>query len=95
MQALLPLILQLIAGGAGGNIIGQIAKNYSLGTTGNSAVGAIGGAVGSWIISHFVGAGAQDPMAIAALIQSVLGGGVSGAVVTLVVGVIKNLLGSK
>lgn len=42
MEVIVPLLVQLIAGGAGGNVIGQLAKNLNLGTTGNSIVGAIG-----------------------------------------------------
>lgn len=92
MEAILPLIIQLVSGAAGGNIIGQVAKGVSLGPVGNSAIGAIGGLVGSWLINSFVGPGAADPTAVAAIIQSLLGGGVSGGVVTAIVGVVKGLL---
>ena len=81
MEAILPLIIQLIAGGAGGNIVGQVAKNISLGPAGNSAAGGIGGLIGSWLISHFVGPGAADPMAMAAIIQSLRAQGADDIIV--------------
>ena len=37
------LIIQLVSGAVGGNIGGAIFKNLSLGTTGNSIAGIIGG----------------------------------------------------
>ena len=39
------LVIQLIAGAIGGNAVGKISKGFSLGGTGNSIAGAIGGVV--------------------------------------------------
>ena len=39
------LIIQLVSGAVGGNIGGALHKNVSLGTTGNSIAGIIGGIV--------------------------------------------------
>ena len=41
---ILSLIIQLLSGAAGGNIVGSVMKNQSLGTVGNS----IAGIIGSW-----------------------------------------------
>ena len=43
MGSLLPLIIQLISGAAGGNLAGSLMKNLSLGTLGNSIAGILGG----------------------------------------------------
>ncbi|HET6374866.1 MAG TPA: hypothetical protein VFF88_02350, partial [Methylocella sp.] len=42
------LIIQVIAGAAGGNIFAKITQ-FSLGTVMNSVVGAVGGAIGGFI----------------------------------------------
>lgn len=39
------LVIQLIAAAIGGNAVGKISKGFSLGGTGNSIAGAIGGVV--------------------------------------------------
>ncbi len=44
MESLLPIIIQLVAGAVGGNIAGAV-KNFSLGTTGNTVAGGIGGVI--------------------------------------------------
>mgnify|MGYP000623831868 CR=1 FL=1 len=40
------LIIQLLSGAAGGNIVGSVLKNISLGTVGNSIAGILGGVLG-------------------------------------------------
>jgi uncharacterized membrane protein YeaQ/YmgE (transglycosylase-associated protein family) len=46
MNATINLIIQLLSGAAGGNIIGNILKQYNLGPLGNSIAGIIGGGLG-------------------------------------------------
>ena len=43
MDNLLPLILQLVGGAAGGNLIAKLLKNLDLGPLGNTIIGLIGG----------------------------------------------------
>jgi hypothetical protein len=90
------LIIQLILGAVGGNAGAAVIKNSSLGTTGNSIVGAIGGLILGQILERMTGA-PVDPAATAAaansmgsIIQDVIGGGVGGAVLQVVAGLIKN-----
>jgi uncharacterized membrane protein YeaQ/YmgE (transglycosylase-associated protein family) len=40
------LIIQLVAGAAGGNLAGSLLKRYNLGTLGNSIAGIVGGGLG-------------------------------------------------
>lgn len=89
------LIIELIAGAAGGNIIGQVLKDYSMGTTGNSIAGAVGGLIGGWILSAMTSAPVADAAAVAGsmgmgdIIQGIAGGGIGGAVLTAIAGVIR------
>jgi hypothetical protein len=47
METIINLIIQLVAGVAGGNAAGAALKNYDLGTLGNTIAGAIGGLGGA------------------------------------------------
>jgi hypothetical protein len=44
-------IIQIIAGAIGGNATGAAAKNYSLGTAGNSIGGAVGGLIAGQVLT--------------------------------------------
>src|ERR1700722_13266099 len=91
---LINLIIQLIAGAAGGNAAGATMKNLDLGTLGNTIAGAIGGAGGGTILTALLpmlqgAAGSGD---IGTILGQAVGGGVAGAVVTAIVGLIKNMM---
>ncbi len=100
MEVLVPILVQLIAGGAGGNVIGQLAKNLSLGTAGNSIVGAVGGLAGTWLagmipgLDSLVGAAATGAggMDLGALAGQGAAGLVSGGVLTAIAGIIKSAM---
>jgi uncharacterized membrane protein YeaQ/YmgE (transglycosylase-associated protein family) len=51
------LIIQLVAGGVGGNVAGSMLKQYDLGTVGNTIAGVVGGGVGAQILGQLVGGG--------------------------------------
>jgi uncharacterized membrane protein YeaQ/YmgE (transglycosylase-associated protein family) len=92
---LINLIIQLISGAVGGNVAGSALKDYSLGTLGNSVAGAVGGAGGGWILQSLVPALAQTASTTdwSAVVGQVASGGVGGAVLMIVVGVVKNMMG--
>lgn len=101
MEVIVPILVQLIAGGAGGNVIGQLARGLSLGPAGNSIVGAVGGVAGTWLASMIPGldalvgsaagaAGAAGGMDMGALIGQGVTGLVSGGVLTAIAGLIKS-----
>jgi uncharacterized membrane protein YeaQ/YmgE (transglycosylase-associated protein family) len=103
MEGIIGFIIQIIAGAVGGNVAGAAAKNYSLGTAGNSIAGAVGGLILGQILSALgigepgmVTADGATPTAggmdVGALVSQVLGGGVGGAVLTLIGGVVKNMM---
>jgi len=88
------LIIQIIAGLVGGNLAGMGMKTASLGTAGNSAVGAAGGALGGLLMGMLGGdaGAAATGLDLNAIIQSVGGGGVGGAVLTAIIGLLKKTL---
>jgi uncharacterized membrane protein YeaQ/YmgE (transglycosylase-associated protein family) len=88
MESLLPIIIQLLSGAAGGNVAGSLLKNFSLGTAGNSIAGIVGGGLGGQLLS-FIGAGGLDGIA-----GSLASGSVGGAVLMLIIGVIKKAVAS-
>ena len=90
------LIIQLIAGAVGGNAAGAASKDISLGTLGNTIAGAVGGVGGGQLLSALIPmmAGAGNNVDIGALASQAVGGGVAGAIVAGVVGLIKNKMAS-
>ena len=90
-------IIQLIAGAVGGNAAGGLLKNINLGPLGNTIAGAAGGGIGGSILSGLIpalgsAASAGGGFDIGVLAGQLAGGGITGAVVTAVVGLIKNAL---
>jgi hypothetical protein len=90
------LIIQLIAGAVGGNAVGAASKDISLGTLGNTIAGAVGGVGGGQLLSALIPmlAGAGNNVDIGALASQAVGGGVAGAIVAAIVGLIKNKMAS-
>ena len=94
------IIIQLILGAVGGHAGVAVVKNSSLGSTGNTIVGAVGGIVLGQILQGMMGGAGvppADPAATAeaarnvgAYVRDVIGGGVGGAILTVVAGLIKN-----
>jgi hypothetical protein len=96
-MSLTALIIQLISGAIGGNAVGSVAKDMSLGPLGNTIAGALGGGVGGQILSSILGLGgaaAASGLDIGSLVSGFATGGVSGAVTALVVGLVKSKFAS-
>ena len=93
------LIISLISGAVGGNIVGKLLRNLDLGFLGNSIAGIVGGGIGGKLLG-MIGAGgiaeaaggAAGSMDIGAIIGQVASGGVGGGVVMLIVGMIKKMM---
>jgi hypothetical protein len=102
MDVIVPILVQLIAGGIGGNVIGQSVKSLNLGPAGNSIVGAIGGVAGTWLagmipgLDGLVTAGATDAVAGGLDLSALAGQGatglVAGGILTAIAGLIKSSL---
>jgi hypothetical protein len=95
MDALVNLIIQIVAGAIGGNGIGAALKDVNLGALGNTVAGGIGGAAGGQLLQLLIPAltgAAGGGLDVGALLGQVVGGGVSGAVLTAIVGAIKTMM---
>ena len=93
-STLINLIIQLIAGAIGGNAAGNALKDYDLGTFGNSISGAIGGVAGGTVLQSLIPmlAGAGGDLDVGPLLGQAVGGGVAGAILTFIVGLVKNMM---
>lgn len=90
------LIIQLIAGALGGNAAASSLKNINLGNLGNTVAGALGGLGGGQILEGLIpglGAGATGGgLDIGTIIGQLVGGGAGGAVLTIIAGLVRNML---
>ena len=93
------LIIQLISGAVGGNIAGAILSKFNLGPVGNSIAGIIGGGIGGHLLTMLTAGGAASAatavaansgMDMSAILSSIGGGGIGGAIVMAIVGLIKS-----
>jgi uncharacterized membrane protein YeaQ/YmgE (transglycosylase-associated protein family) len=88
------LLIQLVSGAVGGNVAGAAMKNLSLGTVGNSIVGILGGGLGGQLLGMLgMGGGGEGAMDAGSILSSVAGGGVGGAVLLAIIGLIKKSMG--
>ena len=100
MEVIVPILVQLIAGGIGGNVIGQVVKSLNLGPAGNSIVGAVGCIAGTWLagmipgldglVSGVATAGAAGGLDLSALAGQGATGLVGGGILTAIAGIIKS-----
>ncbi len=91
------LLISLISGAVGGNVAGAALKNMSLGTTGNSIAGILGGGLFSVLVPALgLGAApAASGLDLGAIVGQIVGGGVGGGVLMAIIGLIRNLMASK
>lgn len=89
---IMSLIIEAVSGAVGGNVAGAAMKDKSLGTIGNSIAGIIGGGLGGTILQSVMGTAAAGGggMDMQSILTNVGGGGVGGAILMIVVGIIKN-----
>jgi uncharacterized membrane protein YeaQ/YmgE (transglycosylase-associated protein family) len=83
-------LISLITGGVGGNIAGALLKNFSLGPIGNTIAGVLGGGLGGQILASLLGGGAST-----GLLSNVAGSGIGGAVLMIIIVLIKNAIAGK
>jgi len=87
------LIISLLSGAVGGNIAGGALKNYNLGTLWNSVVGILGGGLGGQILSALnLGGQAAPTLDLGNILSNVGSSGVGGAVLMIIVGLIKKMV---
>lgn len=86
------MLVNAVSGAVGGNISGAALKQMSLGTIGNTIAGAVGGVAGTYIAQAM---GILASMGLADMTVASIGteagiSAVCGAVVTVIVGFVKN-----
>jgi hypothetical protein len=108
-QTIMPIIIEIACGAAGGIFLGWFARRLSLGRSGDAFVGAIGGLALTWLatrtpgISHFVGhveqAADATAQSVGGLTPAILvgvgiAGLLGGILLTAVAGLVRNWAGS-
>ena len=83
MEALMPIITQLIAGAVGGNVAGAALKQQAVSAIVRTIVGAIGGIGGGFLLQMLGG-----EAGLSGLVANGIGGLVGGGVLTAIVGAV-------
>ena len=91
------VLISLISGGVGGNIAGAFLKGKSLGAIGNTIAGLVGGAAGGYILQAvgFLNSMGLGDMSVGSMLGNIGTSGVSGAILTAIVGLIKSSMSNK
>lgn len=84
MEALLPVVIQLIAGAIGGNAASAALKQHAMNVVARTIAGAIGGVAGGMLLG-IVGGEAAMAGLIADGIGGLIGGGILSTLAGLVV----------
>jgi hypothetical protein len=86
----LPLIIQLVSGVVGSNVVGNAVKSLNLGPVGNTIVGLIGGGIGGQLITALgAGAGGSGGLDVGTILASIGGGAAGGGALTAIVSYLK------
>lgn len=93
MDQLIPLVMNLIGGAAGGGVAGRASPSLDMGNT----INAIAGAVGGGVLGHLLQSALpllqnSSGTDVTALAGNLVAGGGTGAIVTAVLGLIINKL---
>ena len=89
---IMSLVINLISGAVGGNIAGAVMKDKSLGPLLNSVVGVLGGGAGAGVLKMLGMAVNEGGLDIQAVLSSVASGGVGGAIMLVIVALIKGMM---
>jgi len=93
------LVLQLIAGGVGGSVVGTTLKRYDLGMIGNLLIGIVGGGIVAQIIGALIGGGEANAIVgpegfdLATLVAQFAAGAFGGGALVAIAGLIKENMG--
>lgn len=90
MEALIPILIQLVSGAAGGNVVGALLKKLPIGKILATVLGAVGGAGGAQLAQLIPAL--QELLAGASYGGDIGAGAGGGALLTLIVGLIKKAM---
>ncbi|MFZ2099902.1 MAG: hypothetical protein WAU86_04995 [Oricola sp.] len=91
MEALMPIIIQVVTGIIGGQAVGAAVKQAAMGQLPKILSGAIGGVGGGALLSALMGS-PDVAGAMSGILGDAVGGAAGGAVLTGIVGVIMNAM---
>ena len=88
------LLINLVTGAIGGNAAGKASSSFDLGTLGNTIAGLVGGgALGQLVtllLPAITAAAQSGNFSIGSIVSQAIAGGAGGAILTALVGLIKN-----
>ena len=88
------ILINLISGAVGGIGAGKSSPTFDLGTVGNIIVGLVGGGVLGQIVTlllpSVMAAAQSGNLSVTGVVSQVIAGGAGGAILTALVGAIKN-----
>ena len=88
------ILINLITGALGGAAVGKSSPTFDLGMIGNIIAGLVGGGVLGQIVTlalpSVVAAAATGHLSVGGIVSQVIAGGAGGAILTAIVGAIKN-----
>ncbi len=94
MDQLISWLITLVSGAVGGNAAGAAMKDKSLGPVGNSIAGVVGGGIGGFLL-QMLGYAQQGGLDVGTVVKQVASGGIGGAVVLILVSVVKGMMAKK
>jgi uncharacterized membrane protein YeaQ/YmgE (transglycosylase-associated protein family) len=90
---LVGLLISVISGAVGGNIAGATMQDKNLGTLGNSIAGVLGGGLGAALLRALGVLGQSGgSVDVASILGNVASGGVGGAILLVIVSLIKSAM---
>lgn len=88
------ILINLVAGALGGVGAGNASPRFDLGTAGNIVAGAVGGGVLGQIITlampAITASLASGNFSVGAVVANLISGGAGGAILTAIIGAMKN-----
>ena len=91
--SLVNVILALVAGAIGGNVVGAMLRQYNLGPLGNSIAGILGGGLGGELLSMILSGGTVDASGVDSFLAQIIGGGIGGGLLMAIVGILRQTMG--
>jgi hypothetical protein len=88
------ILINLVAGALGGVGVGKSSPTFDLGTAGNVISGLVGGGllgrVATLLLPSVIAAAQSGNLSVSGVISQAVAGGAGGAILTALVGAIKN-----
>jgi len=88
------ILINLVAGALGGVGVGKSSPTFDLGTVGNVISGLVGGGLLGQIVTlllpSIVAAAGSGNLSVSGVVSQAIAGGAGGAILTAIIGAIKN-----